>query len=56
MSEYVAKRSRLSREDVIMELDFEDSQPIQDGSDDEFEDIACMEKERDEYGGMGVPS
>ena len=52
MSEHIAKRSRLSMEEVMMELDNEESQPMQEGSDDEFEDITYTEKERDEYGGI----
>ena len=46
MSEHIAKRSRLSMEE---ELDNEESQPMQEGSDDEFEDITYTEKERDAY-------
>ena len=39
-------------EEVIIELDNDDSQPMEEGSDDQFNDIVCMEKERDEYGGI----
>ena len=36
-------------EDVMMELDMsEDDEPVMPGSDDEFEDMVCTEKERDE--------
>ena len=61
MSDHTAKRSRLSIEDVpsveamlsvdevLMVIDNEESQL---GSDDEFEDITYLEKERDEYGAI----
>ena len=64
MSEHTAKRSRLSIEDVpsveemlsvdevLMVIDDEESQPMMLGSDDEFEDITYLEKERDEYGAI----
>ena len=46
MAEPAAKRARLSMEDVFMELE-NDDEPMMSGSDDEFEDIVCTEKERD---------
>ena len=47
------KRARLSLEDVMVELDSDDDDgPMMLGSDDEFEDIACTEKERDDWGAV----
>ena len=40
-------------EDVLMELE-NDDEPMISGSDDEFEDIVCTEKERDEWGGIDI--
>ena len=51
MDEPVTKRLRLSTEEVLWELDDEDD-PMMAGSDDEFDDITCTEKERDEYGAV----
>ena len=48
MAEHIAKRSRLSVDEVLVELDEEESEPMTVGSDDEFEDITCTEKERDD--------
>ena len=39
-------------EEVLLETDIDDDQPMMAGSDDEFEDITYMEKERDEYGAI----
>ena len=60
MSEHRAKRCRLSAEEVLLEIDEEEldeaqDQPMTQGSDDEFDDITCGEKERDEYGGVEEP-
>ena len=52
MAEPNAKRARLSMTDVLLELDNEDDQPMTVGSDDEFEDITYIEKERDEWGAV----
>ena len=52
MAEPNAKRARLSMTDVLLELDNEDDQPMMVGSDDEFEDITYIEKERDEWGAV----
>lgn len=52
MDEPVAKRARLSMEDVLIELDNDDDEPMMPGSDDKFKDILCTEKERDEWGGI----
>ena len=49
--EPAAKRARLSMEDILMELE-NDDEPMMSGSDDEFEDIVCTEKGRDEWGGI----
>ena len=51
MDEHITKRARLSMDEVLMELD-NDDQPMTVGSDDEFEDITYLEKERDEYGAI----
>ena len=55
MDEHIAKRPRLSMEEVLLELendeDYQDV-PMSVGSDDDFEDVACEEKERDEYGAL----
>ena len=50
-----AKRVRLSTEDVLLELENED-EPMTAGSDDEFDDITCEEKERDEWEGSDSAS
>ena len=60
MSEHRAKRCRLSAEEVLLEIDEEEvneaqDEPMTQGSDDEFDDITCGEKERDEYGGVEEP-
>ena len=52
MAEPNAKRARLSMTDVLLELDNEDDEPMTVGSDDEFEDITYIEKERDEWGAV----
>ena len=49
MEKPAAKRVRLSTEDVLLELGNED-EPMTAGSDDEFDDITCEEKEREEWG------
>ena len=53
MAEPKAKRPRLSMEDVLLELE-NDDEPMMVGSDDEFDDILCTEKERDEWGGLDI--
>ena len=50
-----AKRVKLSTEEVLLELE-EEGEPITAGSDDEFDDIICEEKERDEWEGNGMLS
>ena len=52
MTESAAKRPRLSVEDVLVEMEDEDTEHMTVGSDDEFEDICCEERERDEYGSV----
>ena len=48
MAEHIPKRSRLSVDEVLLEMDDEVDQPIATGSDDEFDDMVCDEKERDD--------
>ena len=50
MDEHIAKRAKLSMEEVLQELD--EDLPMAVGSDDEFDDITYTEKERDEYGAI----
>ena len=53
MVEPTPKRARLSIEEVMMELDNDEQDgPMMLNSDDEFEDIACTEKKRDEWGAV----
>ena len=49
MAEYRhrAKRSRLSVDEVLLELEEEEGEPVTAGSDDEFEDMACVQRKRD---------
>ena len=54
MAEPAAKRPRLSMEDVLLELENNEDEPMMAGSDDEFDDILCTEKERDEWGGIDI--
>ena len=49
MAQPAPKRMRLSTQDVLHELE-KDEEPITAGSDDEFDDLICEEKERDEWG------
>ena len=42
-----AKRSRLSVDEVLIELEEEEGEPVTAGSDDEFEDMACVQRKRD---------
>ena len=44
MEEPAPKRARLSIEEVMLELDHEDDGPMTVGSDDEFDDITCIEQ------------
>ncbi|ETW93837.1 MAG: hypothetical protein ETSY2_50725 [Candidatus Entotheonella gemina] len=41
-------------EDVLLELENNEDEPMMAGSDDEFDDILCTEKERDEWGGIDI--
>ena len=53
MIEHTAKRPRLSVKEVLLEMDDEETEHIMTvGSDNEFEDICCEERERDEYGSV----
>ena len=51
MDKQTVKWVRLSTEDVLLELENED-EPVCEGSDDEFDDMICEEKQRDEWGGI----
>ena len=51
MEQPAAKRARLSAEEVLLELEEDDDEPMFPGSDDEFEDLVCDEKRRDDEWG-----
>ena len=51
MEQPAAKRARLSAEEVLLELEDDDDEPMFPGSDDEFEDLVCDEKRRDDEWG-----
>ena len=52
MDEPAAKRSRLSVEEVLLDMEDDDDEPMFPGSDDEFEDLVCDEKRRDDEWGV----
>ena len=49
-----AKRAMLSTEEVLLELEEDGDEPVTAGSDDEFEDMICEERERDEWEGDDI--
>ena len=54
MDQHISKRARLLADEVLMELEQEDDEPMMVGSDDEFDDIIYEEKERDEWGAIEI--
>ena len=52
MAQPATKRARLSAEEVLLELENDEEETFTAGSDDEFPDMICEEKERDEWGGI----